>query len=327
MTTTISGPRLTAVATTAVQAPSALTPAGTVTPNKAVTKTLKAMAQAAGDGAASSTMFLPAAGTKFDAWAFSYHTNLPKEMNIKGIREGQVVQGHICINVSGHASGGRAEQLVAFALQKLARAGADLSTSSPKNDQLFAALHAAARGAGWSGDATLKVDGLPDVQIAAAELQQFAATDEGKWSADEALRRHFALTNTYHVRVTLPDGRRLEMRDVARNRPQQAEYATSIPIAFPAMKGNTVVEAWPTGSAEVAGYVEARRYHVHIGEENFYNEKAALAAVEKYMDAHPQIRWAARAADPGSDEAWENEEADLKKHRVAPAPMPYADLA
>ena len=91
------------------------------------------------------------------------------------------------------------------------------------------------------------------------------------------------------------------------------------------MKGNTIIEAWPTGSAEVAGYVEARRYQMHIGPENFYSEEKGIAAAEKYMDAHPQVRWAARAADPDAATAQENEEADLKKTGVHPLPLPYGD--
>lgn len=324
MTTTISGLRTATASTTATNP---LAPKGAVPENKAVAKTLKGLKQAAQDGAASSTMFLPAAGTKYDAFAFSYHTNLAKEMNVKGLREGQTIKGHICINISGHADGGRAEQLTALAMEKLAEQGIDLTGASAKNDKLFAALHAAARGAGWSGDAKLKAEGLPEVTVTAAELQKFASTDDGKWAGNEALRRHFAMTNTYNVRVTLPNGEKLEMRNVPRSKPDQAEYSTAIPIEFPAMKGNTVVEAWPTGSAEVAGYVEARRYNLHVGEEHFYSEKAGTAAAEKYMDAHPEIRWAARASDPTSDEAYEHEEADLAKHHVGPLPLPYADIA
>jgi hypothetical protein len=324
MTTTLSGLR-TGVTTASTAA--TLAPTGSVRENAALKETLKGLKEAAQNGGASSTMFLPAAGTRYDAWAFSYHTGLAKEMNLKGLKDGQTVKGHIAINISGHATGGRADQIAALAMQKLAEGGIDLEKATAKNDKLFAGLYKAAQSAGWSGDAVLKADGLPEVRISAEELTKFAATDDGKWAANDALRRHFAMTNTYNVRVTLPNGQKLELRNVPRNKPDQAEYATSIPIEFPAMKGNTVVEAWPTGSAEVAGYVEARRYHLHIGDENFYNEKKGNEAAEKYMDAHPEIRWAARAARPNSNAAYEAEEADLAKHHVSPAPVPYADVA
>ena len=324
MTTTISGLR---PGVTGATAAASLSPTGPVRENEALKSTLKGLKDAAQNGGASSTMFLPAAGTRYDAWAFSYHTNLAKEMNIKGVKEGQKIRGHIAINISGHATGGRADQLAALAITKLAAQGVDLERATAKNDKLFAGLYKAAQAAGWSGDAVLKAEGLPEVKITADELSKFAASDDGKWAANDALRRQFAMTNTYNVRVTLPNGEKLEMRNIPRNKVDQAEYSTSIPIEFPAMKGNTIVEAWPTGSAEVAGYVEARRYHLHIGEENFYSEKKGIEAAEKYMDAHPEIRWAARAADPYSDAAYEAEEADLAKSHVGPLPMPYDDVA
>jgi hypothetical protein len=324
MTTTISGLRTGGTAATTA---ATLVPSGAVRENEAMKATLKGLKEAAQNGGASSTMFLPAAGTRYDAFAFSYHTGLAKEMNLKGLKDGQTVKGHIAINISGHATGGRADQIAALAMQKLAEQGIDLEKATAKNDKLFAGLYKAAQSAGWSGDATLRAEGLPEVKITADELSKFAASDDGKWAGNDALRRHFAMTNTYNVRVTLPDGQKLELRNVARNKPDQAEYATSIPIEFPAMKGNTVVEAWPTGSAEVAGYVEARRYHVHIGDEHFYSEKKGIEAAEKYMDAHPEIRWAARAARPNSNAAYEAEEADLAKHHVSPPPFPYADVA
>jgi len=324
MTTTISGLRTGVPAATAA---ASLSPTGALRENEALKSTLKGLKEAAQNGGASSTMFLPAAGMRYDAYAFSYHTNLAKEMNIKGVKEGQPIRGHIAINISGHATGGRADQIAALAMQKLAEQGIDLEKATAKNDKLFGALYKAAQSAGWSGDAVVKPEGLPEVKITSDELSKFAASDDGKWAANDALRRQFAMTNTYNVRVTLPNGEKLEMRNIPRTKTDQAEYATAIPIEFPAMKGNTIVEAWPTGSAEVAGYVEARRYQLHIGEEHFDNEKKGMDAAEKYMDAHPEIRWAARAAEPFSDAANEAEEADLAKSHVGPLPMPYEDIA
>lgn len=311
--------------TTGVQA-TGLTPSGPIKENSALNGALKDLKRACQDGGASATMFLPAAGVKFEAFSFSYHTGIAKEMNLKNVKDGAKVQGHIAINISGHASGGRGEQIAAMALEKLASDhGIDLSKNNPKNDALFDKILTAAKSAGWSGDASIKVEGLPEVKISAADIQKFSSSDEGKWAGNEALRRNFAMTNTYNVRVTLPDGQKLELRNVPRNKTDQAEYSTKIPIEFPAMKGTTIVEAWPTGSAEVAGYVEARQYKMHIGAENFYSEEKGIEASEKYMDAHPEVRWADRAKDPGSDEAAEHEEADLKKTGVHPAPYPYSD--
>ncbi|MDP2344123.1 MAG: hypothetical protein Q8O67_24410 [Deltaproteobacteria bacterium] len=309
--------------TNGVQA-SSLSPSKPIKENAELKGVLKDLKQAALDGGASATMFLPSPGIKYEAWSFSYHTGLSKEMNLN-VKEGTKVQGHIAINISGHAGGGRAEQVTALAMEKLASDhGVDLSKTGAKNDALFAKLLNAAQSSGYA-DATLKVEGLPEIKLTAAEVNAYGATDEGKWAGGDVLKRQFAMTNSYNVRVTLPDGQRLEMSNVPRGKVDQAEYSTKIPIEFPAMKGNTIIEAWPSGSAGVAGYTEARQYKAHIGAENFYSEEKGIDLAEKYMDAHPQVRWAARAKDPDSDIAQENEEADLKKTGVHPLPLPYGD--
>lgn len=99
----------------------------------------------------------------------------------------------------------------------------------------------------------------------------------GHDSTPGALER-FAKTNTYNVRVQLPNGETLTWNNVPRNDPSKAEYATAIDVAFPYMKGVTVVEAWPGGSAGVGGYLEGRRYHVHSADQPFDIEKARADA-------------------------------------------------
>lgn len=106
----------------------------------------------------------------------------------------------------------------------------------------------------------------------------------------------FAATNTYNVRVRLPDGRELMLTNVPRNKPDSKEYATAIDIQFPYMAGETIVQAWPTGSAGVGGYVEGREYRIHC-EEGLYDAKQALkdaqtadaphAADANYMSRRP----------------------------------------
>lgn len=305
--------------TAGVQKPS-LTPSGPVKENADTRATLKGLKQAALDGGASSTIFLPAEGTKYDAWSFSYHTGIPKEMNIKNVKEGATVKGHIAINISGHAKGGRSEQLTELVLERLASAGHDLYKASAKNDALFRAVHQAVKSAGYANELTINLNGLPEIKLSADDVRAAADVD-----GDAVLKRQFAMENTYNVRVTLPDGQRLELRNVERNKPGTAEYSTKIPIEFPAMKGTTIIEAWPTGSAEVAGYVEARQYRMHIGKEHFYDEKKGIEAAQKYMDAHPEVRWAARANPPDTEEANENQAADMKKFGVHETPYPYGD--
>jgi hypothetical protein len=298
-----------------------LTPSGPVKENADMKATLKGLKLAALEGGASSTIFLPADGVKYDVWSFSYHTGIPKEMNIKNVKEGATVKGHITINISGHASGGRSEQLTEMVLDRLASAGHDLYRASAKNDALFRAVYEEVKKAGYANELTVKVDGLPEIKLSAEEIRNDADDADG----DDVLKRVFAMENTYNVRVTLPDGQRLELRNVERNKPGTAEYSTKIPIEFPAMKGTTIIEAWPTGSAEVAGYVEARQYRMHIGKEHFYDEKKGIEAAEKYMDAHPEVRWASRANPPDTDEAAENQAADMKKYGVHETPYPYGD--
>jgi hypothetical protein len=95
----------------------------------------------------------------------------------------------------------------------------------------------------------------------------------------------FAATNTYNVRVRLPDGKELVLNNVARNNPNSKEYATAIDIQIPYMKGETIVQAWPTGSAGVAGYTEGREYHLHC-EEGFYDAKKALKDAQATDASH-----------------------------------------
>jgi len=96
---------------------------------------------------------------------------------------------------------------------------------------------------------------------------------------------NYAKTNTYNVRVRLPDGQELRLTNVARNNPNSAEYATAIDIAIPYMKGETIVQAWPTGSAGVGGYVEGREYHIHA-ETSVFDAKKALKDAEAADAGH-----------------------------------------
>ncbi len=295
-------------------ATTSLWPSGPIEEHAGLQAVLEKLQQAALAGGASAAMFLPSPRIQYEAWSFSYYTGLCKEMNVLGVNGGATITGHIAINISGHAGSGRAEQLAALVLAKMeshsvARASLDVLK--------------AAREAG-PGDLRWKLD-AGELRVTAAEVSAFGATDEGKQAADDVRRRAFALTNTYNVRVILPDGQRLELRNVERNNADAVEYATKIPIEFPARRGTTVIEAWPTGSAEVAGYVEARRYRMHIGAENFYSEATGIAVAERYMDAHPQVRWAARAKDPKSAAAADDEEADRARGGVRPLPLPYTD--
>jgi hypothetical protein len=176
------------------------------TENSRVSSTVADLASRAKRGGASSTTFLPAAGVKFDAYAFSYHTGKAKEMNLPQKPADGMVRGTIVINVSGHDGAERAKE--------------------------------------------------------------------------------FAKTNSYNVCITMPDGKQIRMNNIPRNNPNDTEYATKIPIEFPYTEGTVRVEAWPTGSAGVGGYVEGRRYNIHMGKDQFDVNKARQDAAA-WERAHP----------------------------------------
>ncbi len=107
----------------------------------------------------------------------------------------------------------------------------------------------------------------------------------GHDGADKA--KAYAESNTYNVRVTLPDGKVIQALNIPRTEPGKAEYSTKIPIEFPAMPGKTIVESWPTGSAGVHGYIEGRRYSVNIGDQHQFDKAAADAEAKAWEAANP----------------------------------------
>jgi hypothetical protein len=125
--------------------------------------------------------------------------------------------------------------------------------------------------------------------------------------------KQFAKTNTYSVRITLPDGEILERNHIPRNNPTSEEYATAIDIEFPYRSGVSTLEAWPDGSARTGGYVEGRKYSIHSHDKAF-DVTAQRAKAKAYKDQHPEVRWGTR-----------DEHADVEKARIAPAPLPYQE--
>jgi hypothetical protein len=80
----------------------------------------------------------------------------------------------------------------------------------------------------------------------------------------------YARTNTYSVRIELPDGRVLLKTGIPRNvvkdpsqSPNTAEYATTIDVEFPYQLGITKLSAWPDGSLGSGGNIEGRMYKIH----------------------------------------------------------------
>lgn len=84
----------------------------------------------------------------------------------------------------------------------------------------------------------------------------------------------FAETNKYNIRVTFPNGDVKTMRNIDRLNSDGREYASAQDISFELMKGKTVIEAWPQGSAGVAGYVEGRRYELNYGDKHEFDPKS-----------------------------------------------------
>lgn len=305
-----------------------LQPTGPFEENPKVAKTLADLAKRAQDGGASSIMFLPQKGVKFEAFAFAYHTGLAKELNIPKPPKG-ALRGTVVVNVSGHASGGVGDRVTAWAEKAAGREGIKIGDDAAKFLALRDACEKATRelqgdfqrtkqGAmidlGDGKQLELKRELFERMQQATTESTD-SAVAQLAWDGNKALRKYFAATNTYNVRVRMPDGKVSETRDIPRNNPGRIEYSTRIAVEIPeGIAGEVVLEAWPTGSAEVAGYVEARRYRIHVGTDLFDLEKGVEAA-EKYQAAHPEIRWDT-----------EHEEDDLERHHVAPSPHPYQDF-
>ena len=303
-----------------------LAPKGPFEENLKVGKAVADLAKRTHEGGASSIMFLPQKGVKFEAFAFAYHTGLAKELNINAAPAGPL-RGTVVINASGHASGGINDRVTGWAEREFSKLGFKVDGDVKRFQTLAAAC--AKAGAELSSDfqrtkpsVTIEVDGKKvELHRDMFDKMQKASLDSDDPElarlaelGNEALRTNFAATNTYNVRIRTPDGKVTETRGIPRNNPERIEFATRIQIEIPESKGEIVLEAWPTGSAEVAGYVEARRYRIHVGADLFSMD-GAIAAAEKYQQAHPEVRWDT-----------DHEDADLEKTHVAPSPYPYQDF-
>jgi hypothetical protein len=291
-----------------------------------VAKTLVDLAKRAQEGGASSIMFFPQKNVKFEAYAFAYHTNLAKEMNIAKPPTG-AIRGTVVINISGHATGSLTDRVVAFAEKSIAAERGKIGDDATKFVALRTAVDKAVRELQsdyqrTKTSATIDLSAIlgdgKSLELTREKLDTLQkAPNDSQIAVDgnRALRKFFASTNTYNVRIRTPDGKTIEQRNIERNNPGRIEYSTRIPVEIPeGTKGEVVLEAWPTGSAEVAGYVEARRYKIHVGEGLFDLDKA-IEAAKKYQQAHPEIRWDT-----------EHEDEDLEKNHVSPSPYPYQDF-
>lgn len=290
--------------------------------------TLAAMAKLAQEGGASSVMFLPERGVQCRSWSFPYKSGRAKEMNIPQPPRGPL-RGTLIVNVSGHANGGVVDRATAWAEARMSPAG-----SKPSDDaRAFLALRSAceqattellADKARVKQSATISLsDGrtleLPratfDKMLRASPKSADAESQKLALDGDQALRKLFAASNTYHVVLELPDGRRLEWKDVPRNQPMRIEWATRIPVEIPAqVRGEVTLQCWPTGSMKAGGYIEQRQYIIHLADGLFDPDDAALDA-DAYRASHREIRWDTR-----------HEQADLEEHGVLPVPVARDEL-
>jgi hypothetical protein len=70
---------------------------------------------------------------------------------------------------------------------------------------------------------------------------------------DQASR--YARSNTYSVRITMPNGSTQEFRGLKRSK--SVEYVSAFDFEVPAMKGTITIEGWPEAT-RVGGYSEGR---------------------------------------------------------------------
>jgi hypothetical protein len=292
------------------------------------TATLNALAELARTGGASSVVFLPEQGVACRSWSFPYKSGLPKQMNIPTPPRGPI-RGSVVVNVSGHANGSVVDRACAWAEQALAARGVKPGDDAKRFvalrsacEQATSALIADRAGAKASAPIALPDGGTLDLPRPVFEKLLKASgksTDpEARKLAldgDRALRKFFAATNTYQVSLRLPDGRTVEWKDVPRNQPGRIEWATRIDIEIPAsLRGECVLECWPSGSMKAGGYVEQRQYRIHLGDDLFDVDDAALEA-DAFRADHREVRW----DTPHEDD-------DLAEFGVGPAPVPRDEL-
>jgi hypothetical protein len=293
-----------------------------------VAATTTALADLARTGGASSVVFLPEQGVAANSWSFPYKSGRAKEMNIPR-PPGGPLRGTVIVNVSGHANAGVVDRTTAWAEAQLARQG-----KTPTEDaRAFVALRdACARAtdellvdkARVKTGASIALPGGGSLELPRAQFDRLLRATTKSTDADEqklaldgdrALRRFFAASNTYHVALRLPDGRTLEWKDVPRNQPGRIEWATRIPVEIPAnVRGEVTLACWPTGSMKAGGYVEQRQYRIHLGDDLFDPDDAALDA-DAHRANHRHVRWDTP-----------HEEADRQEFGVAPAPVPRIEL-
>jgi hypothetical protein len=298
-----------------------LVPSGPFDEHPHVRRAMADLAKRTFAGGASSTLFLPQRGVQFQSFAFAYRTGLPKEMNIKKKPAGPL-RGTVIVNISGHATGGIVDRVVAFAHEELSARNEALPADALELVALRNACDTAHRA--FASDPqrtrsfiTIEVPGRAPITLTRVRYDSLLAVVLGSadyWKGNAMLRASFAATNTYHLRARTPDGTVLERHHVPRNDPSALEIVTRIPIELPEATGTFVLQAWPAGSAEVGGYREAREYTIHVGGDYFSVDRQSEIA-EKYAALHPEIRW---------DTVHEAD--DLERLDVAPAPFPYVDF-
>ncbi len=295
---------------------------GDVAEHPQVRRALASLDRRAAQGGASSILFFPQRGVTFDAWAFDYDTGLAKQMNITG-NAGKTLRGTLVINASGHADGGLNERVLGWVERELASQGVRIGDDAKRFRALKAACTAALEGKGAKQGAVEIAFAGKTVRLERALLDQMrrASVDsvepalvELAQLGNSTMRKVFAAENTYQVRVRTPDGKVTELTDLPRNHPDKIEYATRIPLELPLLPGETIIEAWPTGANDARAYVEARRYHLHVGKDLFDAAKAEAAAA-RYQALHPEVRWGTP-----------HEPTDLEHHGVSPSPRPYQDF-
>ncbi|MCC7073021.1 MAG: hypothetical protein IT383_16990 [Deltaproteobacteria bacterium] len=296
--------------------------AGNLAEHPQVREALAYLERRAGKGGASSILFYPQQGVRFDAWAFAYDTGLGKQMNIVSA-PGKVLRGTLVINASGHANGGFNERVLGWVERELLRQGVRIGDDAKRFRALRDACVSALENKGGNkagvevafAGKTVRLEPQLLDKLRGADLDAGeAALVELAVLGNDTMRKLFAAENTYQVRVRTPDGKVTELKDVPRNHKDKIEYATRIPLELPLVPGETIIEAWPTGANDARTYVEARRYQLHFDKGLFDADKAQDSAA-RFQEAHPEIRWNTP-----------HEHDDLERHGVSPSPRPYQDF-
>lgn len=117
-------------------------------------------------------------------------------------------------------------------------------------------------GLDYEGPAGYKITAMPkdktfDFTLLVPVSGHCGAANAKAWAGLDPAR--IAETNTFNVRITLPDGSKQTLSNL-----EVDGYVTGVNLSVPLSAGKITVEYWPDGSGGVGGYPEGRTLEIFI---------------------------------------------------------------